>query len=183
MPLLIIPLVLVLALVAVVVLLPFGLVQRYRSGSARRPLRPWLLQLNAWLLVLSVVLFLGGAALSSLWIAGAFVHGALGLLAGVALGIAGLWIARFERTPSGEFVTPNRALALALVLLLAARIALGIWQAVGTAPDPATLAPWQAWLLDHAQVFAFGGLLLGYYAGHAWTLHRRVSARRWHRVD
>jgi len=63
---------------------------------------------------------------------------------------------------------------LALTGLLAARIALGIWQALRPAPG-GTQSPWLALLSDHASVFGMAGVLLGYYLGYAWALRARLS--------
>jgi len=174
MPLLLIPLLLVLLCVLVALAYPIGLVQRYRAGKARRFARGWLLKLNAWLLVVSVLLFLAGAWIGGHWIAQALPFAACGLLAGAVLGILGIWITRFEHHADGAYYTPNRWLVLALTLLLVARIALGVWQAWHRAPDDAA-SPLSAFLADHANVFAIGGVLFGYYFAYAWALLARMS--------
>ena len=170
--LLLVPLAL-LALVALwVVLLPFGLWQRYRLGKARRRALRWAVHVNAWALAVSIVLFLAGAWLGGHWIAGALPHAALGLASGTALGIVGVWLSRFEHTERGLYYTPNRWLALGLTLLVAGRIALGLWQAwhhlrgggaAQSLPD------------DQASLLAIGGLLLGYYAAYAFGVRRRLA--------
>lgn len=174
MPLLLIPLLLVAAVLLAVLLYPLGLVQRYRAGKARRRSWPWLAAANAWLLALSTLLFLAGAWVSGHWIAGALRFAACGVLLGVAIGIAGIWITRFEHSSDGAWYTPNRWLVLALTGLLAARIALGIWQAFRPVPAGAR-SPLVALLADHASLFGMAGMLLGYYLAYAWALRRRLS--------
>jgi len=178
MPLLLIPLLLVavllLAVLLVVLLYPLGLVQRYRAGAARRRAWPWLARVNAWLLLLSTVLFVIGAWISGHWAAHALRFAAFGLLVGALVGIAGIWTTRFEHRPDGAWYTPNRWLVLVLTSLLAARIALGIWQALRPAPE-ATQSQWVALVAGHASLFGMAGVLLGYYLAYAWALRGRLA--------
>lgn len=176
MPLLLIPL-LVLGVVALwAVLLPFALLQRYRFGKARRRAQPWIVRTNAWLLSLSALPFVLGAWVSGHWMPGALLHALAGLAAGIVLGVAGAWTTRYERTPEGLYYTPNPWLVLGITLLVAARIALGVWQLLRhlrtEAPVVGTTA---AMLADHASLFALAGLLLGHYGAYAWCLRRRLS--------
>ncbi len=173
MPLLIVPL-LVLGVFALwALLLPLSIVQRYRHGRLRRRAQALPVRVNAWLLLASAPLFVGGAWLGGHWIEGAARHALAGLGAGVGVGWAGLWLTRFEPTPQGLYYTPPAGLVLVLSLAVAVRIALGLWQllgrwdAVGSAPPGA--------LGDHARLFAVGGLLLGYALAYAWGLKRRLG--------
>lgn len=172
MPLLLIPLLFVGVLALWALLLPLALIQRYRYGKARRRAQPLAVRVNAWLLLVSAPLFLLGAWIGGFWVAGALAHAAAGLGAGVAVGIVGIWLTRFERTPQGLFYTSPAWLVLLLTTLVAARIALGFWQ---------MLQRWQAagslpaLLADHAGLFAVGGLLLGYALAYAWGLKRRLG--------
>ena len=153
-------------------LLPFALLQRYRHGKARRRAQPLAVRINTGMLLASVPLFVLGAWASSRWIPGAATFALTGLGAGIVIGITGLWFSRFETTPQGLYYTPPAWLVLALTGLVAARIALGIWQALqrwhGGGALPAVLA-------DHASLFAVGGVLLGYYLAYAWGLKRRLA--------
>jgi hypothetical protein len=156
-----------------VVLLPFALVQRYRHGRARRRAQGWVVRANAWLLAISALLLLLGAWVGSRWMAHGVRDAAVGLLAGIALGIAGVWSSRFESTPKGLYYTPNRWLVMALTSLLALRILLGLWlawQSMRTAANPA----WSAWF-DHGGLLAVAAVLLGYYLAYTWGLRRRLS--------
>ena len=172
MPLLIVPL-LVLALLALwLLLLPLSLWQRYRLGKARRKAWPWLVKFNSWTLLFSLIVFLASMALTSLWWPGALGHASAGLGAGLAIGLLGLWLSRFENTAQGFFYTPNPWLALGLTLLVAARIVLGFvelwrhWQGRGAL----SVIP----VFDHASLFAVAGLLLGYCFSYTWGLRRRL---------
>ncbi len=175
MPLLIVPLAVLVLLGLWLLLLPLSLWQRYRMGKARRRARPWLVRLNAWALLVSLLLFLASMALTNVWWPGALAYATAGLGIGVVTGIAGLWLSRFETTPQGMFYTPNPWLVLALTLLVAGRIAMGFvelwryWQG----RESLALVP----VLDHASLFAVAGVLLGYYLAYTWGLRRRLPPR------
>ncbi len=180
MPLLLIPLLLVFA-VLFLLLLPLSLWQRYRVGRARRRTLGWLVALNAWLLLASVPCFLLAAWLGSFWSEHALHDAGLGLVAGIGLGIIGLWLARFEPGDRDLYYTPNRWLVLALTALVCLRIALGLWwawqRAAGTT---AATGGWQLFV-QAGGLWSVGGLLLGYATAFAWGLwarHRRFHARR-----
>ncbi len=152
-------------------LLPIALIQRYRRGRARRRAIGWAVTVNAWLLTASALLLIATAWGLGHWIDGALRHALIGLLAGVVVGIAGVWLTRFEPGAAGLYYTPNRWLVLAVTVLVAARIAFGLlrgwqlWQA-----DAASTV----WLDQQAGLLAVGGLLLGYYLAYTWGLRRRV---------
>ncbi|NZA25606.1 DUF1453 domain-containing protein [Luteimonas sp. SJ-92] len=178
MPLLLIPIVLLFAFAALVLLWPLGLWLRYRSGSARRLGNAWLAGFNARLLMLSTGLFLLASALAGTWVGGAFAHALGGLLAGVLVALAGLRATRFERTAAGLHYTPNRALVLALTWLVAARVLLAGWQFWrrwhGEPVDPGEPVWWWQLLTEPAGLFAAAGLLLGYHVAYARGLSARI---------
>lgn len=181
MPLLLIPLLVLLFAVLFLLLLPLSLWQRYRAGRARRRTMGWLVALNAWALLGSVPLFLLAAWLGTFWSAEALRDAGIGLVAGVGVGIIGLWLARFERGDRHLYYTPNRWLVLALTALVVLRIALGMWwawqRASGATVDG---GGWQVFV-QGGGLWAVGGLLLGYATAFAWGLwgrHRRFHARR-----
>ncbi|GHA79806.1 DUF1453 domain-containing protein [Cognatilysobacter bugurensis] len=173
MPLLLIPAGFALLVALWLVLLPLGLWQRYRRGRAQRLSRPWSARLNLWSWGLSLALFLAGAAFAGLWIAHAFAYASGGVLAGVVLGLFGWRLARVEPDPAGLRHTPNGPLVLGLTVLLAARIAMGLWQ-LAHAGDTGAVD----WLARQAGLLAVGGLLLGHQAGYAWSLNRALARRR-----
>lgn len=171
MPLLLLLPVLVVAMVMLwVLLLPFALWQRYRSGHARRRAVRWVTALNAWSLLLSACLFVASAWVTAHWIEGALRHAIGGLAAGALAGILGLALTRFEATPQGLFYTPNRWLVLALTLVVIARLAFGVYR-VEQGWTPGAHA---AWLSQQGSVLAVGGLVLGHYLAYAWGLRSRL---------
>lgn len=173
MPLLLIPLGLALLVALWLVLLPVGLWQRYRRGRASRLARPWTARIAAGAWAMSVALLLVGAAVAGAWIERAFVHAAAGMVAGVALGWIGWRIARVRPAPQGLWHTPSAPLVLALTLLLAARIGLGLWQFAQLGVHGAA-----DWVAHQAGMLAVGGLLLGHQFGYAWALQRALAPRR-----
>lgn len=177
MPLLILVPLLVLGFaVLMLVLMPFGIWQRYRTGTARRRAYPWLVRLNAWLLLVSTALFLASAWMTGHWVAHASRYAVGGLLLGALLGIVGAWTTRFEHTPDRLHYTPNRWLVLALTLLVIVRIVLGLWQLWRT-PPPGESGMLVTLLADHGSLFGLGGLLLGYALAYAWCIAARIPKR------
>jgi hypothetical protein len=165
------------ALLALIALMPLSLVQRYRVGTARRLARGWVATLNLIALSISTALFLAGAAVTAIWVPGAFAYAAGGLGLGAVLGLAGLALSRWEATPSALHYTPNRWLVLAITLTVTARIGYGFWRA------------WQAWQagvgdtswLAAAGVsgsLAAGAVVLGYYFVYWAGVRRRVNKHR-----
>lgn len=172
--LLLLPLLLAAILALWVLLLPLAMVQRYRMGRARRRALPWVVHANAWLLAVSALLLMLGAWLGGHWIDHALRDAGAGLLAGIGVGIVGVWSSRFEATPRGLYYTPNRWLVLLLTSLLAARIVLGAWlgwHSLQSAPAALQSVDW----IDHAGLVVVGSVLLGYYLAYAWGLRRRLG--------
>ena len=91
-PLLLIP---VFVILAAIVLIPVGIVRRYRVGTSRQRARGWLTTLNLVGLALSCALFVAFAALTNTWVPDALSYTGTGLGAGAALGIVGLWLTRW----------------------------------------------------------------------------------------
>jgi hypothetical protein len=171
MPLLLLLPVLVVVLVGLwLLLLPLALWQRYRRGHARRRAVGWVAAVNAWSLLVSALVFAGGAALTGLWVEGALPYALGGLAAGALAGMLGLALTRFEATPQGIYYTPNRWLVLALMLVVLARLAWGGYRMQQAWAGDAHAA----WLSQQGQVLAVGGLLLGHYLAYAWGLRRRL---------
>lgn len=173
MPLLLLPLLLAGLVLLWLVLLPVLLLQRYRLGRARQRAIGWVVRANAWLLLLSAMLFLLGAGVAQRWIVDAGWLALAGLGGGLLIGMLGIGLSAIEFTPQGNFHTPNRWLVLVLTGLVAVRIAAGLWQAwlhlrAGHAPD--------GLLSQQGSLFALGGLLLGYYLAYGWGLRRALRA-------
>lgn len=174
MPLLLLPLLLAGLVALWLLLLPLLLWQRYRLGRARQRAIGWVVRTNAWLLAASALGFLAAAWLGQRWVPGAGALAVAGLAGGMLLGMLGSALARLEVTPQGTFHTPNRWLVLLLTGLVAARIALGLWQAwLHLRADQ----PVQGLLAQQASLFALAGLLLGYYLAYAWGLRRALRAQ------
>jgi hypothetical protein len=166
-------LVALLLVIALVLAMPILLVLRYRAGTIRRRGRKWVATLNLVSFLLSTGLFLWVAALTSLWIPKAFIYSLLGLLGGCLLGLLGLFLTRWEKSPQALHFTPNRWLVLLLTLAVTTRLLYGLWRiwhawrAAG--PDDSWLAA-----AGVAGSMAVGAVVLGYYliysAGVRWRL-------------
>ena len=170
MPLILLAVALILAPIA---LMPLALVLRHRAGTARRQARGWVATLNVVALAISTSLFLLGAALTSIWVPHALRYSLLGLLGGIALGIVGLWLSRWERAPQSLHYTPNRWLVLAITLVVTSRMAYGLWRgwhAWGSTPDKSS------WLTEAgaAGSLAAGAVVLGYYLSYWMGVRRRL---------
>jgi hypothetical protein len=159
-------------LLAPIALMPLALVLRYRAGTARRQARGWVATVNLVGLAISTSLFLMGAGLTSIWVPNALRYSLLGLLGGIALGIIGLWLSRWERAPETLHYTPNRWLVLGVTVMVAARLLYGFWRG------------WHAWRAGSetswlegfgvAGSMAAGAVVLGYYLSY-WVGVRRRS--------
>ena len=66
----------------------------------------------------SAAILLASAALASVWVPGALKYTAGGLAGGCVLGMAGLWLTRWEHGPGRLHYTPNRWLVLGITLLV-----------------------------------------------------------------
>ena len=184
MPLLVLPLLILLALAAVLALIPLSLVQRYRLGTSRQRARGWLAAINFAGLLLSAIAFLTTAAVTTMWVPGALTYTAAGLCIGAVLGMAGLWLTRWEFSVDALHYTPNRLLVLGITVLVAGRLLYGVWRG------------WQSWSAGmHGGSWfvdagvpgsmAAGALVLGYYLAY-WTgvrrRYRRHAGRRLRRM-
>ena len=160
-------------LLAPVLLVPVSLFIRYRAGTARRQARGWVSAVNLAGLAISTLLFLAGAALTSIWVPRALELSVLGLLGGIALGIVGLWLSRWEHGPETLHYTPNRWLVLAVTLLLTGRVLYGLWRGWHTwhyaAGDTSLLASFGV-----AGSMAAGAVVLGYYLSYWMGVRRRL---------
>ena len=172
MPLLIL---LPLVVVAIIALVPISIVQRYRLGTSRQRARGWLAVVNLTGLALSAVAFLIGAAFTDLWVPHSLRYSVEGLGIGIALGVIGLWLTRWEHGRDALHYTPNRLLVLAVTLVVTARIAYGFWRA---------LHAWHTGMADEtwwgvsgiAGSMAAGAIVLGYYLAY-WAGVRRKYRR------
>ena len=174
--LLLIPLAL-LALIAVwLVLLPISLWARYASGRARRRAQGWVVRGNAWLLAMSLPLFLLCAWAATYWMHDALRDACVGLLIGGAVGIVGVWLTRFERDEKGLTYTPNRWVVLVLTSIVALRVLAGLWMTWRhlSGDVSGAMAQW----LDAGAWTGVAGLFIGYGLAYTWGLRARLEARR-----
>ena len=179
------PLLLLVVLVVLlgIVLIPVGIVQRYRVGTRRQKARGWVATLNVLGLAVSTLLFLIAVALTSIWVPDVLLYSAAGLAAGALLGVLGLSLTKWESGLDDPHYTPYRLLVLGLTILVSGRIAYSLWR---------SWASWRAglsggsWFVAAglAGAMAAGAVVLGYYLVY-WLgvrrmlrLHARRSLRR-----
>lgn len=159
MPLVLLGILLVLAFIA---LIPLSIVQRFRSGTARRQARGWVATLNLAGIAVSVALFLLGASFTSRWVPEALRWTVAGLGAGAVLGLIATVTTRWEYAGGRLQYTPNWWLALAVTLVVTARVLYGFWRS------------WEAWRASVESVawvaasgaaasMSGGAVVLGYY--------------------
>jgi hypothetical protein len=167
----------VLLLVMMVLLIPFSLVMRYRTGTARQVARGWVATANVVSIGISVVLLVSTAAITTFWVPGALPYTLGGMAVGCVLGLLGLAMSRWEPTAHALHFTPNRWLVLGILLVVTARIAFGFWRAWhawGTTPDDST------WLAEAglAGSLGAGAVVVGYYLVYWWGVRRRFRRHR-----
>lgn len=159
MPLVVLAIFVVLAVVA---LIPISIVQRFRTGTARRQARGWVASLNLGGVALSAALFVLGAYVTSRWVPEALGWTLAGLAAGCALGLLGTALTRWDRAAGRLHYTPNRWLALTVTLVVTIRVLYGFWRS------------WEAWRASVesmawvaasgvAESMSGGAVVLGYY--------------------
>jgi hypothetical protein len=173
-----IPLLVVLfAIVAFIVAMPFLLIIRFRLGVARRPARRWVATINVLSLLASAALFLWIAALTNSWVSNAFRYSLIGFIAGVLLGTFGLKVTRWEPTARALHYTPNRWLVLLITIAVTTRLLFGLWRI------------WHAWRttghdgswLASAGIpgsMAVSALVLGYYLSYFVGVRWRIGNAR-----
>jgi hypothetical protein len=176
-PLLVIP---VLVVLAVVALIPISIVQRYRMGTARQRARGWLATINIMGLTLSSLMFLVSAGITNVWVPDALRYTALGLAGGCLLGLAGLHLTRWEPSTGALHYTPNRPLVLTLTLVITARIFYGFWRGWHSWSAGIEGSPWFA-AAGVAGSMAAGAVVLGYYLAY-WVGVRRRLRRQTSRI-
>jgi len=159
----------------VVVMVPLSIAMRFRAGSTRRRAWGWLVTLNLVAASLSSAMLLVTAAVSNAWIPNAFRYSLLGSACGLALGLAGLALSRWESTPQGLHYTPNRWLILLITLVVTARILYGFWRAWHSLQ---TTPAGQSWLANSgaAGSMGAGAAVLAYYVVY-WAGLRRMTRK------
>jgi hypothetical protein len=163
---------------AVIALMPFILLQRYRTGTARRQARSWVATLNMIAMIFSAAFFLTAAAVTTVWVPGAVTAAAAGMAAGIVLGGAGLLLTKWEPTARALHYTPNRWLVLMVTMVVTARVLYGFVRGWMT---------WQAAAGSGSFIEGFGvagslgagAAVLGYYLAYGIGLRYRI--RMWQR--
>ena len=171
--LLLLPLVLLALVTAWLVLLPISLWMRYASGRARRRAQGWVVRGNAWLLAISLPLFLLSSWAATYWMHDALRDACVGLLLGIGAGVAGVWLTRFERDAKGVIYTPNRWLVLGLTSIVALRVLAGLWITWRHVAGDGVSGALEQWL-DAGAWTGVAGLLLGYALAYTWGLRARL---------
>jgi hypothetical protein len=163
--------------IALVLAMPLLLVLRYRAGTARRLGRKWVATVNLVSLILSAGLFLWVAAMTAFWVPKALLYSLVGLMVGGVLGLLGLALTRWERTPRATHYTPNRWLVLVITLAVTARLLYGLWRIWHAWRASASNESWIA-AAGVAGSMSVGAVVVGYYliysAGVRWRLREIV---------
>lgn len=163
-------------LLAIVVLVPVSLIQRYRVGTARRLARGWIVTINLVGIALSAAMFLAASAVTNVWVPHAFTYAGAGIAVGCLLGVLGLLLTRWEATPRSLYYTPNRALVLVITLVVTARVVYGFWRSWQTWRSAAA---GDSWFVESgvAGSLAAGAIVLGYYLVYWAGVRRRLKTR------
>lgn len=178
MPLILLPVFIVLAVVA---LIPFAIIQRFRRGTMRSRPIGWMIALNLAGTAVSVALFLLGAAITTRWIPGTLTYTSAGLAAGVVLGILGLALTRWEIAGGRLYYTPNRWLVLTITLVVTCRISYGVWRSWDAWRASVDSMTWVA-ASGVAASMSAGAIVLGYYVVYWFGVRRRLRRARFGRV-
>ena len=170
MPLILLGIFIVLAFIA---LIPFSLIQRFRMGTMRRRAIRWMIGLNAIGTLLSAILFLAGAAITTNWIPGTLTYTAAGLAAGAVAGGFGLALTRWETIGGRLYYTPNRWLVLAITLVVTARVFYGFYRSYEAWQATVDRMTWVA-ASGVATSMSAGAIVLGYYLVYWFGVRRRL---------
>jgi cytochrome b561 len=152
----------VILVVALVVWRLYARIRRVIGRQRLSKMRPWVTVI-AFPLIL--VLILSGSLLHPMT-AVAVLGGAV---VGIALGLLGTRLTKFEATPAGLFYTPNAHLGIGLSLLLLLRLG---YRFVMLQMDGGSLDPQSMQLGSSPLTMAIFGTLAGYYVTYAIGLLR-----------
>ena len=170
MPLLLLPVFIVLAVIA---LIPFALIQRFRLGTMRRRAIGWMIALNAVGTFVSVLLFLMGAAITTRWIPGTLTYTAGGLAVGCVTGVIGLSLTKWEIAGGRLYFTPNRWLVLGITLVVTMRVFYGFYRSYQAWQATVDQMAWVA-ASGVATSMSAGAIVLGYYLIYWFGVRRRL---------
>jgi fructose-specific phosphotransferase system IIC component len=126
------------------------------------------------MMIASAGLFLWAAAIAGFWIPRALLASCAGLFVGILLGLLGLVLTRWERTPRTLHYTPNRWLVLLITLAVTSRLLYSVWRVWHswrtTGPDGSWLAS-----AGIAGSMAVGAMVIGYYVAYSAGISRRLA--------
>jgi hypothetical protein len=155
-------LLLVILVVALVIWRVYSRIRRVIGRQRLSTVRPWI---TVVVFALALVLILATSLLHPMTAAAVTAGAAVG----VALGLLGTRLTRFEATPAGLFYTPNAHLGIALSLLLVLRIG---YRVVALAMMGKNLDPQSMQFGSSPLTMALFGTLAGYYVTYAIGLLR-----------
>ncbi|WP_243048303.1 DUF1453 domain-containing protein [Dyella sp. RRB7] len=161
-------------LAIIIPVMAFAVWRRVRRSFGRQPIRRK--QMIARIAIFSVIgVALASSGLANLRLLEGLLGGAVG---GVALGLLGLRLTRFERDASGaDAYYPNAWIGGLLTVLLVARLAWRFLVAMPQLQDPATAYAGPAMGNSPLTLVVFG-LMIGYYIAYYAGLlvhHRRFE--------
>jgi hypothetical protein len=160
------------ALVAFIAWRMYARVRRTIGRQQLSPVRPWIS-----VLLFPVLLALLALASRTLPLAEGCLLG--GTTLGIALGVLGLRLTRFEDSPEGRYYTPSAHIGVVLSTLLVCRVAYRLL--AGGLPSPAAAAASPAGHALTPLTLLLVGTLAGYYCSYAAGLlrwARRAGAAR-----
>lgn len=175
MPIIAFALLLIVLVLLGIALIPLSLLQRYRVGTARRPVRGWFIGLNLVAVLISTGIFLLAAAVTTAWVPDALAYTLIGFAVGCVLGMIGLALTRWESDSRALHFTPNRSLVLLITLLVAARVVFGFWRSWHA--WSAGLRAWSA-AFGVASSMGVGAVVLGYYLTYWLGVRKRFMRHR-----
>jgi hypothetical protein len=158
---------------AVIALIPFSLIQRFRRGTMRRRAVGWVIALNGAGTFFSALLFLSGAAITTRWIPGTLTYTAAGLAAGCVAGAIGLALTRWDIAGGRLYFTPNRWLVLGITLVVTLRVFYGFYRSYQAWEATLDRVTWVA-ASGVATSMSAGAIVLGYYLVYWIGVRRRL---------
>jgi hypothetical protein len=165
----------VLVVLAIVVVVPISLVQRFRVATRRRPARGWVATLNLAAVTLSTVLLMVGAYVTGRWIPDALPYTLAGFAVGSVLGALGLALTRWEYVSGRLHYTPSWWLVTIVTLVVTARVLYGFWRSWQTWRASVDAMAWVSASGLETSLSA-GAVVLGYYLIFWAGVHARVRA-------
>jgi hypothetical protein len=99
---------------------------------------------------------------------------------GLLLGLAGLWLTRWEGSPDSLYYTPSFWLTFGITSLVTLRLLYGFWRAWHSWRAGAEAGSWLI-AAGIAGSMAAGAMVLGYYLAYWFGVYRRFHRTVWAR--